>query len=79
SRNSAVLCQAGDKPQNPEKTNTEWHEKQLSIHDEIQHQHQLFNQHQLCLFIEEHWLASIEQSFLRLTEKLEQLRTKIGG
>ncbi|CAM3396719.1 conserved hypothetical protein; putative transcriptional regulator [Xenorhabdus nematophila ATCC 19061] len=79
SRNSAVLCQAGDQPQLPEKTTTEWHEKRLSIHDEIQHQHQLFNQHQPCLFIEEHWLASIEQSFLRLTEKLEQLRTKIGG
>nr|WP_245759075.1 ATPase RavA domain-containing protein [Xenorhabdus koppenhoeferi] len=27
--------------------------------------------------IEEHWIASIEQSFLQLTKKQKQLRSKI--
>ncbi|MBI6548148.1 ATPase RavA [Xenorhabdus lircayensis] len=78
SRNNAVLCQAGKKSATSGKINTEWNEKLISIRDEIQQQHQLFSQHQPCLFIEEHWLASIEQSFLQLTEKLQQLRSKMG-
>ncbi|MDC9582004.1 ATPase RavA [Xenorhabdus sp. PR6a] len=78
SRNSAVLCQTGKKSVMPEESNTEWNEKLLSIRDEIQQQRNLFSQHQPCLFIEAHWLASIEQSFLQLTEKLQQLRSKMG-
>ncbi|MBC8953100.1 ATPase RavA [Xenorhabdus sp. PB62.4] len=74
SRNSAVLCLSGIS----KSTNTEWIEKLAAISDEIQQQRYLFNQHQPCLFIEEHWLASIEQSFLQLTEKQKQLRSRIG-
>ncbi|CAM3655963.1 ATPase RavA [Xenorhabdus thuongxuanensis] len=74
SRNSAVLCLSGP----TKNTNTEWRENLASISDEIQQQRHLFNQHQPCLFIEEHWLASIEQSFLQLTEKLKQLKSKMG-
>ncbi|WP_237388149.1 ATPase RavA [Xenorhabdus sp. Sc-CR9] len=77
SRNSAVLYQTKKKWVTPEKANTKWNEKLISIRDEIQHQHQLFNQHQSCLFIEEHWIAIIEQSFLQLTEKQKQLRSKM--
>ncbi|PHM74003.1 ATPase RavA [Xenorhabdus kozodoii] len=73
SRNNAVLCLSGSS-KNP---NTEWHEKLASINDEIQQQHNLFSHHQPCLFIEEHWLANIEQSFLPLTEKQKQLRSKM--
>ncbi|PHM62468.1 ATPase RavA [Xenorhabdus ishibashii] len=74
SRNSAVLCLS-----TPSKnTHTEWHEKLTPISNEIQQQRYLFNQHQPCLFIEKYWLASIEQSFLQLTEKQKQLRSKIG-
>ncbi|WP_339373591.1 ATPase RavA domain-containing protein [Xenorhabdus szentirmaii] len=61
----------------PEQNNAEWDERLQLIHDEIQQQHQLFRQHQPCLFIEKHWLANIEQSFLQLAEKLAQLRLKI--
>ncbi|KMJ43910.1 ATPase RavA [Xenorhabdus khoisanae] len=78
SRNSAVLCQAGKKSVTSEKNNNEWNEKLIAISDEIQQQRYLFNQHQSCLFIEEHWLASIEQSFLQLTEKQKLLRSKMG-
>ncbi|WP_340616769.1 ATPase RavA [Xenorhabdus entomophaga] len=74
SRNSAVLCLSGIS----KNTNTEWHENLAAISDEIQQQRYLFNQHQPCLFIEEHWLASIEQSFLQLTEKQKQLESRMG-
>ncbi|MDC9605809.1 ATPase RavA [Xenorhabdus griffiniae] len=73
SRNSAVLC-LSDPAKN---TDTKWHEKLISIDDEIQRQRNLFNQHQPCLFVEEHWLANIEQSCLLLTEKQKQLRSKM--
>ncbi|MGJ0625107.1 ATPase RavA [Xenorhabdus bovienii] len=78
SRNSAILCQAEAKQLTTEKTNNEWNEKLISISDAIQHQRQLFGQHQPCLFIEEYWIANIEQSFLQLIEKLKQLRSKMG-
>ncbi|OTA19076.1 ATPase RavA [Xenorhabdus beddingii] len=78
SRNSAVLCLSDKKSVAVENTNNEWNEKLMSINDEIQRQHNLFNQHQPCLFIEEHWLASTEQSFLPLTEKMKLLRAKMG-
>ncbi|AOM41820.1 ATPase RavA [Xenorhabdus hominickii] len=83
SRNSALLCQTEQKPATSEKNSSkrnhsEWNAKLLPISDEIQQQRQLFSQHQPCLFIEEHWLADIEQSFLQLTEKLKQLRSKMG-
>ncbi|MDX7986285.1 ATPase RavA [Xenorhabdus sp. 12] len=84
SRNSAILCQTRLKSITSEKNTTmqnhsEWKGKLLSIRDEIQHQHLLFSQHQPCLFIEEYWIADIEQSFFQLTERLEHLRSKIGG
>ncbi|MDX7999783.1 ATPase RavA [Xenorhabdus sp. Reich] len=83
SRNSAILCQTGQKSITSEKNtaiqnHSEWNEKLISISDEIQHQHLLFSRHQPCLFIEEYWLANIEQSFFQLKEKLEQLRSKMG-
>ncbi|CDL84744.1 ATPase RavA [Xenorhabdus szentirmaii] len=77
SRNGAVLCQIEQQSIPPEQNNAEWDERLQLIHDEIQQQHQLFRQHQPCLFIEKHWLANIEQSFLQLAEKLAQLRLKI--
>ncbi len=77
SRNSAVLCQSGKPLITSENPHKEWNEKLIAISNEIQQQHHLFNQHQPCLFIEEHWLASIEQSFLQLTEKQKQLRSKM--
>ncbi|PHM39700.1 ATPase RavA [Xenorhabdus mauleonii] len=84
SRNSAILCQTGQKSISSAKktttqNNSEWNEKLVSIRDEIQHQHLLFSQHQPCLFIEEYWIADIEQSFFQLAEKLEHLKSKIGG
>ncbi|PHM30633.1 ATPase RavA [Xenorhabdus innexi] len=83
SRNSAVLCLFEQKclsEQNQiisEKEQTQWNEKLLCIGDKIQHQHQLFSQHQPCLFIGTHWLANIEQSFSLLSEKLQELREKM--
>ncbi|MDR0218580.1 MAG: ATPase RavA [Enterobacteriaceae bacterium] len=78
SHNNAVLCQAEQQQEIPAKEKTHWHEKMLSLRDEIQHQHQLFHQHQPCVFIEAFWIANIEQSFFQLTEKLKQLGGKIG-
>ncbi|PHM69978.1 ATPase RavA [Xenorhabdus sp. KJ12.1] len=78
SRNNAVLCLSEQKQIILKKEQTQWKEKLLSIGDEIQHQHQLFSQHQPCLFIETHWLADIEQSFSQLTEELQKLRSKMG-
>ncbi|REF25523.1 MoxR-like ATPase [Xenorhabdus cabanillasii] len=78
SRKSAVLYRFEQQTTLEEKEKVQWNEKWLSIHEEIQQQHQLFNQHQPCLFIEEHWIANIEQSFLQLTERLKQLRSKVG-
>lgn len=59
------------------KLDNKWLEKLEQINHLIQQQKSLFSHHQPCFFIENHWLATIEQSFLTLTDKLSQLRTQM--
>lgn len=59
------------------KLDKKWLEKLEQLNYLIQQQKSLFSHHQPCFFIENHWLATIEQSFLTLTEKLSQLRTQM--
>lgn len=59
------------------KLDNKWLEKLEQLNHLIQQQKSLFSHHQPCFFIENHWLATIEQSFLTLTDKLSQLRTQM--
>ncbi|WP_445495718.1 ATPase RavA [Photorhabdus sp. SF281] len=77
SRRSSTLYLPDSQHQQNEK-NSEWLEKLEKINQDIHHQHQLFSQHQPCLFIENHWLAAIEQSFIQLTDRINQLKIKMG-
>lgn len=78
SRRSSTLYLPDHQHQQNEENN-EWLERLEKVNQEIHHQHQLFNQHQPCLFIENHWLATIEQSFIQLSDKIKQLKIKIGS
>ncbi|WP_387463199.1 ATPase RavA [Photorhabdus sp. RM323S] len=78
SRRSSTLYLSDGQHQQNEK-NSEWLEKLEKINQEIYHQRQLFSQHQPCLFIENHWLAAIEQSFIQLTDRINQLKIKMGN
>ncbi|TDB60762.1 ATPase RavA [Photorhabdus khanii] len=78
SRRSSTLYLPDSQYQQNEK-NSEWLEKLEKINQEIHHQRQLFSQHQPCLFIENHWFAAIEQSFIQLTDKINQLKIKMGS
>ncbi|WP_419790295.1 ATPase RavA domain-containing protein, partial [Pseudomonas marginalis] len=57
----------------------EWLSKLNDIQHEIQSQRYQFEQQQPCLFIEDSWLAEIESSFIKVTDKLIQLRSQIIG
>lgn len=59
--------------------NKEWLSKLNDIQHEIQSQRYQFEQQQPCLFIEDSWLAEIESSFIKVTDKLIQLRSQIIG
>ncbi|WP_334472029.1 ATPase RavA domain-containing protein [Arsenophonus sp. PmNCSU2021_1] len=59
------------------KLDNKWLEKLEQLNHLIQQQKSLFSHHQPCFFIENHCLATIEQSFLTLTNKLSQLRTQM--
>ena len=58
---------------------TEWIDKLDKIQNEIQSARYQFEKQQPNLFIEAHWLAGIEESFIRLSDKLIQLRNQISG
>ncbi len=60
-----------------ENNNKEWISQLEDIQLSIQAQRYKFEQDQPCLFIENHWLADIENSFIQLTDKLTQLRSQI--
>ncbi|CAQ82143.1 ATPase RavA [Photorhabdus asymbiotica] len=78
SRRSSTLYLPDSQYQQNEKS-SKWLERFDKINQDIHHQRQLFNQHKPCLFIESHWLNTIEQSFIQLTDKLNQLKTKMGN
>ncbi|UJD73577.1 ATPase RavA [Photorhabdus luminescens] len=78
SRRSSTLY-LPDRQHQQNEENNEWLERLEKINQEIHHQHQLFNHHQPCLFIESHWLATIEQSFIQLADKINQLKIKMGN
>lgn len=59
--------------------NTVWLEKLDKIQQDIQSVRYQFEKQQPNLFIESHWLAGIEGSFIKLSEKLSQLRNQITG
>ncbi len=58
---------------------TEWLDKLDKIQSEIQTARYQFEKQQPNLFIESHWLASIEESFIKLSDKLIQLRNQVSG
>lgn len=58
---------------------TEWLDKLDKIQNEVQSARYQFEKQQPNLFIETHWLADIEESFIKLSDKLIQLRNKISG
>ncbi|EKT61409.1 ATPase RavA [Providencia sneebia] len=59
--------------------NTEWIDKLDKIQSEIQSARYQFEKQQPNLFIETNWLADIESSFIKLTERLTQLRNQMTG
>ncbi|VEB62939.1 ATPase ravA [Providencia rustigianii] len=63
----------------PSVNNKEWLDKLDTIHSAIQEAKYQFEKQQPNLFIEPHWLADVEQSFIKLSDKLTQLRNQIIG
>ncbi|WP_272687562.1 ATPase RavA [Providencia sp. PROV149] len=59
--------------------NQVWLEKLDKIQQDIQSARYQFEKQQPNLFIESKWLAGIEESFIKLTEKLTHLRNQIIG
>lgn len=57
----------------------EWIDKLDKIQESIQEARYQFEKQQPNLFIESYWLADIEQSFIKLSEQLSQLRNQITG
>lgn len=63
----SILDETRDQPLPPEIT------RELeSLREQLQNQRLLFRQHQHCLFIDESWLAQIEQSLRDVADKIEQ-------
>lgn len=63
----------------PTTNNKEWLDKLDAIQNEIQGAKYQFEKQQPNLFIEAHWLADVEESFIKLSDKLTQLRQQIMG
>ncbi|HHR5883309.1 TPA: ATPase RavA [Providencia alcalifaciens] len=63
----------------PTTNNKEWLDKLDAIQNEVQGAKYQFEKQQPNLFIEAHWLADVEESFIKLSDKLTQLRQQIMG
>ncbi|WP_347878361.1 ATPase RavA domain-containing protein [Providencia rettgeri] len=63
----------------PTINNQEWLDKLDKIQNDIQTARYQFEKQQPNLFIEPHWIADIEQSFINVSERLIQLRNQITG
>ncbi len=63
----------------PTINNQEWLDKLDKIQNDIQAARYQFEKQQPNLFIEPHWIADIEQSFINVSERLIQLRNQITG
>lgn len=59
--------------------NKNWLDKLDNIQNEIQSARYQFEKQQPNLFIDPSWMAGIDGSFIKLTEKLTQLRNQITG
>ncbi|MEZ2758646.1 ATPase RavA [Providencia vermicola] len=78
-QSSTLYIQDKTVTQTSTSNNQEWLDKLDNIQSDIQGARYQFEKQQPNLFIEPHWLADIEQSFLQISEKLTQLRNQITG
>ena len=76
---SSTLFSAGKNHQMTDIQRQTWLDTLSPIRQSLVQQRQLFAQHQPALFISHEWIALIEESFLPVAERLEQLTHQISG
>lgn len=76
-RTTSLYQQQEGEQQNSVDDNKEWQDNLKTLAQEVYTEQEKFNHHQPNLFIDNHWLALIEQSFVQLNEKLSQLKSQI--